>query len=318
MDFTALNIVILTLFIILAIGFLCRKTGIIDDHASKKMSKLILAIGQPAMLIYSLSSAEYSEENVKMAGAIIVIGFIFHAILALIAFLIALPFKKLPDDRKVTEFALIFANCAFIGFPIFEALIPGKGLFMASFLVVSFNILLWTLGLGIFARGRTDVKITVKKVLVNFGTIPCLIGFILFLLKNPAISFEMPEFFTKAAQYLMNLCTPISLLITGSLIAVQSPKKIFGTWQLYYFNIIKLVALPLLVCVITKLINLPQPYAIFLTAAAALPSASATTMMAETYDVSPGYASLTVGTSSLLSILTIPLTLTIAQYIFSL
>jgi predicted permease len=99
---------------------------------------------------------------------------------------------------------------------------------------------------------------------------------------------------------------------------VQKPKKIFCTPQLYFFNVIKLIILPLLVCVITKLIGVPQPYAIFLTAAAALPSASATTMMAETYDVSAGYASLAVGTSSLLSILTIPLTLTIAQYIFAL
>lgn len=318
MDFTALNTVVLTLFVIMAIGFLCRKVKVIDDVASKKMAKIILAIGQPAMLVYSLSSAEYSEENVKLAGTMIVVGFIFHALLALIAFFVALPLKKIPDDRKVTEFAFIFANCAFIGFPIFEAILPGKGLFMASFLVVSFNILLWTWGLAIYARNRSDVKITVRKVLVNFGTIPCLIGFGLYLLKNPALSFEIPEFFTKAAQYLMNLCTPISLLVTGALIATQKPKKIFTTWQLYYFNVIKLVVLPLIICLIAKLIRLPEPYGIFLTAAAALPSAASTTMMSEEYDVSPVYASLAVGTSSLLAVLTIPLTLTVAQYILSL
>lgn len=318
MDFTALNTVILTLFVIMAIGFLCRKVKVIDDVASKKMAKIILAIGQPAMLIYSLSSAEYSEENVKLACTMIVAGFIFHALLALIAFFVALPLKKIPDDRKVTEFALIFANCAFIGFPIFDAVLPGKGLFMASFLVVSFNVLLWTWGLAIYARNRSDVKITIRKVLVNFGTIPCLIGFVLFLLKNPAISFDIPEFFTKSAQYLMNLCTPISLLVTGALIATQKPKKIFTTWHLYYFNVVKLFVLPLLVCLIAKLIRLPEPYGIFFTIAAALPSAASTTMMSEEYDVSPVYASLAVGTSSLLAVLTIPLTLSIAQYILSL
>ena len=67
MNFDKLYIVVATLFIILSIGFLCRKVGIIDDTASKKLSRLILSVGQPAILISSLASAEYNEENLKTA-----------------------------------------------------------------------------------------------------------------------------------------------------------------------------------------------------------------------------------------------------------
>lgn len=315
MNFSALNTVVATLFVIMAVGFLCRKLGVIDDVASKRLSKLILTVGQPAMLIYSMSSAEYSDENVKMAGIMIVLGFAFHGVLALLSYFIALPLKKSPDERKITEFSFMFANCAFIGFPIFEALLGSKGLFMASFLTFSFNVLLWTWGLGIFARGRKDIKMTLKKVFLNFGTVPCVIGFLLYLLKNPTIGFELPEFLSKSAGYLTNLCTPISVLITGALIATQSPKKIFTSWKIYYFNVIKLLVLPIIVCLIAKLVQLPYDYAVFVTAASALPAASSVTMMAETYGVDAGYSSLTVGTSSLLSVLTLPLTMMIAQQI---
>ncbi len=324
MNFDRLYIVVATLFILLAVGFLCRKVGIIDDTASKKLSKLILSVGQPAMLVGSLAGAEYTEENLKTALIMLVLGFVFHAALAVISFAFALPLKKNIDEQKLSEFGFMFANCAFIGFPIFEALLPGKGQFMASFLCVSFNILLWTWGLVIMGRGRNDIKLTVKKALVNFGTIPCLIGFIFFILKGPTVGFELPEFITSALQYLTNLCTPISVLVTGALIATQSPKKIFLNWKLYYFNVVKLIIFPLLICLISKLLLFIIPvdgleiYAIFVTAAAALPTASSVTMMAENYGLDSGYSSLTVGTSSILAVLTIPLTMMIAQWIFAL
>lgn len=323
MNFNALNIVVATLFVVMAVGFACRKLGVIDDVASKKLSKLILCIGQPAMLINSLASAEYNEENLKTAGIMVVLGFVFHILLAALAYLFALPTCKNIDEGKLTEFSLIFANCAFIGFPIFEALLGPEGLYMASFLIVSFNVLIWTWGIAIMARKRDDIKLTWKKVIFNFGTVPCVIGFVLFLLKNPSIGFEMPEFLAKAMQYLHNLCTPISLLVIGALIATQSAKKIFCSWKLYYFNVIKLIVLPIIVCLIAKLVLLfvdvpnAELYALFFTAAAALPTASSVTMMAESYGLDSGYSSLAVGTSSLLSVLTLPLTMMIAQWLIS-
>ena len=144
MNFNALYIVVATLTVLLAIGFLCRKVGIIDDVASKRLSKLILMVGQPAMIIHSMANAEYSDENVNTALIMLGLGFVFHALLAALGFIFALPYKKVPDEEKISEFSFMFANCAFIGFPIFEALIGPIGLFMASFLTFSFNILLWT------------------------------------------------------------------------------------------------------------------------------------------------------------------------------
>lgn len=320
MNFNALNTVVATLFIILAVGFLARKVGIIDDAASKKLSKLILMVGQPAMLINSLSSAEYNEENLKVAGFMVIAGFVFHAILAALSFVFAIPTLKNADERKITEFSLMFTNCAFIGFPIFEALLGPQGLFMASFLTISFNVLIWTWGVSIIARGRSDIKLTLKKVLLNFGTVPCAIGFALFALKNPSVGFEMPEFIAKAMQYLHNLCTPISVLVTGALIATQKPKKIFGSWRLYYFNVIKLIVFPIIICLasslLVKLCGLPQIYAMFFTAAAALPTASSVSMMAENFGIDAGYSSLTVATSSLLAVVTIPLAMTFAGWVF--
>ena len=128
----------------------------------------------------------------------------------------------------------------------------------------------------------------------------------------------MPKFLGDSLQYLNNLCTPISVLIIGSLIATQSVKKMVYSWKIYYVNIVRLIALPIIIALICKLCHVPELYAIFFSASAALPIASSVTMLSENYGLDAGYSSLCVGTTSLISVLSLPLMMTVVQWIFSL
>ena len=317
MNFTALLTIIATLFLLMACGFFARKKGIIDDVASKRLSTLIIKIGQPMMIISALTEAEFSYENLGDGFLYIGIGIVFHAVMGGLAFLLCKGFKDL-DERKITEFSLMFVNGGFIGFPILEALFGAKGLFLAAFFNISFHLFIWSWGVAILARKRSDIKLTVRKIFINLGSIPCLIGVLIYMLVIPFPGFALPAFLSKFFLYLSNLCTPISVLITGALLATRTPKQIFGSGKIYYFSLMKLIVLPLIVCVICKLIRLPQDMILFVTVEAALPAASSITMFSEIYGLNSGYASQTVGTSSLLSVGTLPLVLLAAQWIVSL
>ena len=317
MNFTALLTIIATLFLLMACGFFARKKGIIDDVASKRLSTLIIKIGQPMMIISALTEAEFSYENLGDGFLYIGIGIIFHAVMGGLAFVLCKGFKDL-DERKITEFSLMFVNGGFIGFPILEALFGAKGLFLAAIFNISFHLFIWSWGVAILARKRSDIKLTVRKIFINLGSIPCLIGVLIYMLVIPFPSFVLPAFLSKFFLYLSNLCTPISVLITGALLATRTPKQIFGSGKIYYFSTMKLLVLPLIVCVICKLIGLPQDMTLFVTVEAALPAASSITMFSEIYGLNSGYASQTVGTSSLLSVGTLPLVLLVAQWIVSL
>lgn len=317
MNFSALLTIIATLFLLMACGFFARKKGIIDDVASKRLSTLIIKIGQPMMIISALTEAEFSYENLGDGFLYIGIGIIFHAVMGGLAFILCKGFKDL-DERKITEFSLMFVNGGFIGFPILEALFGAKGLFLAAFFNISFHLFIWSWGVAILARKRSDIKLTVRKIFINLGSVPCLIGVLIYMLVIPFPGFALPAFLSKFFLYLSNLCTPISVLITGALLATRTPKQIFGSGKIYYFSLMKLIVLPLIVCVICKLIRLPQDMILFVTVEAALPAASSITMFSEIYGLNSGYASQTVGTSSLLSVGTLPLVLLAAQWIVSL
>ena len=318
-DFSAFFNMIITMFIVLIVGFVLGKTKIIDEISSKGLSKLIVMVAQPALIIGSITSKRYSPDNLKLALLGVGLSLLMHCVIALIARLLCMKIKNF-DERKITEFSLVFGNTGFLGIPLFDALLPENGGFVASFFIVGFNILLWIIGLGIIARGREDIKLTPKKIFINKGTIASLIGFIIFFI--PAIpacqDFALPSFISTAISYISGLCTPISMLLAGALIARKSLKSIVSSAKIYYLLALRLITVPIIFCFFFKVIGFSDFWVIFLTVALGLPSATSTITFAEVFDTSPEYAAQCVGATTLFSIATMPCVVLLAKWVCTL
>ena len=321
--FPRLLTIILTLFFLMICGYICRKTKIIDDKASKALSRLIVTVGQPMMIIGALNNIKFSKENLTTGWQVLLISLVMHLLMATMALLICRPMRKGNFDRaKVFEFSLVFANAGFIGFPILDSIFGnGIGSFMGAFYVVFFNIFIWTWGIMILARERDDIKLTPKKILINYGTVPCAIGILLFLLQPyivPAEGSWLSPAYAALSQffnYLGSLCTPISVLVTGALLATMPLSDMFKNVRLYLHSGIKLIVFPVILCLLAKLVGLNDTYVLLVTAMAGVPSAAMVTMLAELHDIEPGYASQSVGMTSILSTATLPLVMLFAQWV---
>ncbi len=314
MDFNALLNTIIMLFITLVVGFVANRLGIFDETMSKKLSRLIVTICQPALIISSLIKLPFTSENLKLGLTTLGIGIVVHLLLSAVAFLICRPFKDI-DEQKLIEFSIVFGNVGFIGFPILESLFGSTGLFMGAFFIVSFHLVLWTWGIAIFARKRNDIKLTVKKIFINLGTVPCAIGFLLFVLKSK-IS-EFPVFFTTTLGHLGNMCTPVSMLIIGALIGRRNLVAFFTSWKAYFLSFVKLIVAPLLIGFFIKLLGFNNDMVLFMTAVCSLPTATMVSILAEMYDNKPEFSAQLVGMSSLLSVVSIPAVLKIAEFLIS-
>ena len=301
----------------LIVGYIAGKTGVIDSVASKKLSALIIKIAQPALIISSIVKMQYSAENLKLGLQTLALGFAVHLFMGAIAFLACMKIKNL-DERKILEFSMVFGNTGFIGIPIMESLFGDIGAFMASFIVISFNILMWTLGIAILGRKRSDIKLTWKKALINKGTVPSVIGLLIFVIPAFWEGFRLPAFALSSLSYIASLCTPISMLIIGALLAGRTFGQIFGSAKVYYLCLFKLVVIPLVVCLVMKLLGFADTWILFATALTCMPSATSVSMLAELYDISPGFSAQGVGTTSLFSIATMPCVIFLAQKIIEL
>lgn len=307
-QFTEFFNLILAFFILLIVGFVAGKTKIIDSVASKKLSALIIKVGQPALIINSLIKMEYSADKLSLGFKTLLFGFVIHIFLALLAFLAFRGFKSV-NEQKLTEFAAIFGNVGFLGMPILRSLFGDEGEFMGAFFIVSFNVFLWTWGIMILARKRKDIKLTPKKLL-NFGTVPCFIGFMLYLCCRPF--FQFPTFVMKSFEFTASICTPVSMFIIGALLATCTFKQIFCSGKIYYLCAVRLIIVPLIVCGLLKLVGL-DGWILFAAAVTSMPCATTLTMLAELYDIEPRYSAQAVGTTSLFSTFTMPCVMFLAQ-----
>ena len=308
-EFFALVSAVTTMFLLLIIGYAARKLGYMNDKLSKGISNLIICVAQPFMIIGSFFGLEYTKENLKTGFLILVVGLVLHVLMALLAYFLAKPVKGM-DMKKLSEYAMFFSNCGFVGFPILYSLMGDIGLFYGAFYLVSFNLFIWTWGILILTRGRSDIRITPKKILFNFGTLPCVIGILLFSLKVP-----IPEVIEDLASYLGGLCTPVSMLVCGANIARRSLKKMLSSGKVYWVSAVKLIIMPVFVTLATWAVGLPDYMVIFACVMSAMPCPTAVTMFGELYDISPGYAAELVGTSTVLSTVTILPMVAFAQWL---
>lgn len=324
MNFSALLNTIAALSLMMLVGFVAGKLGVITPAASKNLSRLIIIIGQPALIIHSLIKIKFSPDTLGTGFLTLAFGIAVHLILAALSFLCFSRFRDL-NERKISEFAAIFGNVGFVGFPILEATLGPESVFMGAFFVVSFNLVLWTWGLSILARKRSDIQLTPKKVLLNYGTVPCVVGILLYLAKG-LLSQWLPDVavdrlsvlcapVVSALSFLAALCTPISMLIIGALIARKPLKQMLGSGRIYYQCSMKLVLFPLLTCLVMRLLGFGDEWIRFAAIVVAMPSATTATMLSELHDISPEYSAQVTGASALLSLLTVPCVVWIAQKI---
>lgn len=309
MNLTAFYMVILALFVMLVVGYVARRAKIINDSVSKALSAIVIKIGQPFMIVGAMIGVEFSLERLKDGLLVLALGLVFHAIIAVIAYFAVFKFKAI-EERKITEFAMIFGNCGFIGFPLVESVLGKEGLFYAAFFLISFNLFMWTWGIVVLARDRADIKVNPKTMIFNYGTIPCVMGVMVYALQIP-----VPEFLEMSVSYLGSLCTPISMLITGALIGTVSLKELFCDLKIYYTCFVKLVLGPAVVVILMCVLRFDSFYTLLMAITFAMPTATATVMFAELYEIEKKRAAICAGVCSILSMITMPLIMTVLQNI---
>jgi len=295
---TVLNKVVV-LFLIMVVGFVARKRNILTGDLNKKLSQLLLNVTLPFLIINSFNY-EFSKDMLYNALIIFIFSVAIHGFSILAGFLL---FKKYPIEKKsVLQFATVFSNCAFMGFPVLKSVFEDTGTFYGSIYNMVFNIFLWTYGVILFSR-KKDTKI-LKKAALNPGIISVVIGMLIFL-----FSIKLPGPILETLDMVGSMTVPISMLIIGSLLAETRFTTMFNDISIYFCSLIRLVILPLLVYGVMKLIGISDMLTNISVLLTAMPVAATTAIFAEMFDADSVFASKCVAVSTLLSIVTIPLIL---------
>ncbi len=297
--FVALN-QILVLFLLTGVGFFCRRAGILNQNSVSSLSKFLLNICIPAMIIYSMQ-IPFSQSIAEKSGTLIFAALCYYVIAFAVCFVTPYILRCKKEEYGVFRFMTMFSNSMFMGFPILSMFFGPEAIFYAAIFNIPFTLLTYSVGIWILRSGEGGISFS-WKLLLNAAFLSTFVGILFFV-----TSFSIPDPFYGALGLLSDITTPMSLVVTGGFLASLETKAIFSNVRQYFAAGIRLLIIPAITFAVCSLF-ITDPLILGITVVTAgMPAAVNTVILAEEHDARPDIAAQGVFISTLLCILTIPL-----------
>ena len=285
----------LTLFIIMMIGLLAAKTNIFTREVRTQLSKFLLFITAPLLIIINFQ-IDYSKDLLINMGIVAAVAAIVIGAGIFIGWHL---WKRTGDEKRpVLIYASAFPNCGYLGYPVIGGLYGQEGVIYVAIFVMVFQIYMWTLGVWLF----TGKPSKWYKPLLRPALIAVAIGIVLF-----TFSLKLPVPLYDAASMVGGMTSPLAMLLVGSFLADSKIKEMLTEKYTYFIAIIRFIFWPTLVFFALKPFNLSEVVYASCVLISAMPAAANTVILATRYDKNPRFASELVALTTLMSLALIPL-----------
>lgn len=229
----------------LALGFILRRTGIMNDDMIKGMTRLVIDVTMPCMII----AAVITRESLPDAGTI---GMIFacawgmYAVIMAVALVIPYLFRLKRRQFGTYRFMTVFGNTGFLGFPLCAAIFGQQSVLYASIFNIPFNILCFTIGILMISQDESKTAgqqlRECSKQLISPSLIACFAALALALLN--VCNVGTPGMIVDTFG---DMTTPAAMLILGANLSKVPAKSLVSHIRPYMLATTRLILVPLLV-----------------------------------------------------------------------
>ena len=278
-------------------GYLARRLGYLGGETDQKISKILLNITVPCLIIATVSTGD-DLPGVAEILSVLKVAVVFYGMGALAAAVVPRLLGGTEKQKGVWRYVLVFPNVAFIGYPVIVAIFGPEALFYAVILVLPFNLLSYSLG-PFMLSGRAKFRwqqLTTPCIIASVAALVIALGHI-----------SLPAQVGECTSFVGDLTTPLSLLIVGSLLAGLPVKQVFTSPRMWMLTAVRLLVLPALLRVVLGWMHVEPPVvagvAVILMA---MPAAVNGTLLSMEYNGDTECMAQATFLTTLVSILTIP------------
>ena len=278
-------------------GFACGRTGAIKPEGKKTLSKLLLYLVLPAMILdsYLIQFDAATFENLLLAFGLSAALMLGGGVVAVLATL-----KSKSSDRTMVRFACIFSNAGYMGIPLIRALYGETGVLFASAFLTVFNILVWTIGY-VMISGQMEPKAVLRSIVTCPSIIAVAAGLIIYLGRVP-----VPGVLVETVGLVGDMNTPISMIITGLTMADRDLRALLKNRDLPLVMGLRLLVIPLVCLAVLRLLGVRGIVADIVLLLEACPTAAITTVFAVRFSKSEDLAAGSVVFTTLASMIWLP------------
>lgn len=296
------------MFILMGVGFLCRYINLMHDQTNKELTKILLYVVSPCIIINSF---------LQPVTATLLKGFLFGLIATTVVFsvsiivaklIFSLPIFKKNPEVDAMKFAATYSNGGFMGIPLVQAMMGKAGTFFSVPYLVIYNIFLWSHGVGIFEKGKPRVvSDQIRTIVLNPNIIAAFIGFIIFVARVP-----LPDVITIPIKDIVAVNTPLSMIVIGANLGGLS-KDMVKDKNVWFICLIRNILFPLMIILALRLIPLSDTAYLAIVIMASCPIAGLIVMLSLMNNQPLEFPSQALCLSTLLSVLTLPMVIVTAS-----
>ena len=295
------------LFMLIAVGTIASKKGIIKPENKGVLTDLLIYIFLPANIISSFNMKFTWEIFIKF-----LLVLLFACLTQLFCMILSRVMYNSVEERKrkVLQYATICSNAAFLGLPIVESIYGVEGVMYASIAMVPQRIVMWSAGISCFTKAETPMKVF-KRVALH----PCIIAvYIGILYMVSPIKFPTPIEYT--IKNIGNCTLSVSMILIGTMLGEVDDIKSIFSWLLVKYTLIRLFLIPFGGLVICYLFGLDYMSTGVVVLLSGMPAGSTTAILASKFDGDYIFASKVIVFSTIISVISISLWSLFLPYLF--
>lgn len=286
----------LMMFLLVAVGFLIRKRGIIHTAARKDMVDFCIYVTLPFNIFHAFQM-KWDQSMLMSFAEILLLSAGYNVIAVLMS--VVLYRKDDAEKRKPLRYGTIVSNGGFLGNPVIEGIYGTEGLFYGSVFMLPVRMVMWTVGTACFMKENQGSLL--KKILTH----PCIVAIYLgIIVMISGISF--PVFVDSTITGISNCNTPLSMMLVGMMLAEMNPKGLIDKTMVWY-TCVRLLVIPAIVFALTA----PLPISPLLRGVtvimAGMPAPVTTALLSSKYGGDERYATGMIFLTTILSMVTLPL-----------
>lgn len=314
------------MMILVVIGYLAGKTGYLPENTGAFLSKVVVRITAPSLIISTMTSYNFDAKTLSdgLWVGLYAIVFMFFSLLA--GMLFSRILKLAGAAANVFKANSMFGNVGYMALPLFKAILNEKAVVIATFFILSFELLTWTVGVFLLNRHKKLSFRGILKKFINVNTIACMIGLIFALtnlqhyISGNAAAKAVYGIFYNTLNPLGNSTFPLVMLFIGLSTAENPAGSFAGIVKkpvTLVLSLLKLLLIPLATLAIMLLLgDLVDPLVkTIVVLDLAMPCGATIAALSAEYGSDYRLANDNVIYTTVLSLLTLPLFVLLLSYI---
>lgn len=295
---------LIVLCLLMGVGVHLMQRDIFTRDLTKQLSKLLTVYVVPTLFVSAFISSDFSLLRLKL-----LIVTILSAALILLTRALLLHFI-VPVSRPMDKYAAMFSNAGFMGVPLATAAGGMDAVFFISGFILVNQMTQWTYGLFLITKKRSSISF--RSAILNPAAIGTVIGVTLFCLP-----LHLPTVLIDTVNTFTELNTPLATLVLGTYFYKVNLKEVFFYKPAYYTAFLRLILTAGFSIILIWLLPIEErSVKLALTIASISPTALNAALLSQVYGGDYEYSSRLVLLTTMFSMLTIPVWMTVAGYLY--